>query len=108
MIVKKKHPHYKTAEDRAHYQTPVGGQSQFASLPAHLKESFTIKDQPAKRREVAAVMGIADKGHATHGSNFTASQTLKQIIDNLFETVSSAQSAEVAERLVKRYGYDPR
>jgi hypothetical protein len=56
--------------------------------PGALSERYSIKQQ--------------------HGANFDSPQTLKQIIDNLFATVSGAQAAAVAGKLMARYGYDPR
>jgi hypothetical protein len=92
---------------RRHYHVP-GHLRPLHALPAALRERYSIKQQPDVRAEVAGVMGIADKGHESHGANFDSAQTLKQIIDNLFATVSGAQAAVVAGKVMARYGYDPR
>jgi len=76
-------------------------------LPPELSVSYTIKEQPAKRTEIAGVMGIVDKGHKQHGSNFSSSQTLKNIIDNLFAMVSENQRKVIGGKLKRKYGYDP-
>ena len=60
------------------------------------------------RQQVSAVMQIEDKGHANHGSNFSAYQNLKQIIDNLFSKVFQGNRDTVAQRVITAYGYDPR
>jgi hypothetical protein len=78
------------------------------SLSGELKTSYSINDQPKIRNEVSGVMGIIDKGHPTHGANFSSPQTLKQIIDNLFATLVGTKREEAAEAVKARYGYDPR
>ncbi|HEU4558085.1 MAG TPA: hypothetical protein VFS20_09555 [Longimicrobium sp.] len=110
VMAKKQYPDFRVPADALHYLVPPkgAGPGRFVLIPAELAVRYSIKQQPGMRAAVARVMGIEDKGHKKHGSNFDSPQTLKQIIDNLFETVSSAQAAEVAERLVRRYGYDPR
>lgn len=81
----------------------------FVKLHKDLLESYSYKEWPDKRKEVAAVMGIEDKGHSSHGSNFKGNQTLKQIIDNLFAKVSGDKRKAAAEAVIKAYhGYDPR
>ena len=79
-------------------------------LRPELAVSYDYKEQPAKRREVAEVMGIADKGHSSHGGNDKSSRTLKTIIDNLFEPCKMwppLKQEEVAAKLIERYGYSP-
>src|SRR6185436_20789037 len=62
-----------------------------SSSTPDLGELFSIGQQPAERRSIAANLGIRDAGHAHHGSNFDANQTRRQLINNLFAQVSSAQ-----------------
>lgn len=78
------------------------------TLSGELKTSYSIKEQPDVRKQVSSVMGITDKGHKTHGSNFSSPQTLKQIIDNLFMPITGTQRDVAAEAIIEAYGYDPR
>ena len=58
------------------------------------------------RRDVARVLGIQDKGHAHHGSNFSGTQTLRQIILNLYSNVQGAQELDRVRGLIKtKYGF---
>jgi hypothetical protein len=87
--------------------------TQTSTTPTHtdLTESFSIKEQPDVRAEVAKFLGITDKGHATHGANFTSPQTLKQIIENLYEplkTIGADKNGVVAGKCIKYYKFDPR
>jgi len=80
------------------------------ALRPELAVSYDYKQQPKVRREVAEVMGIADKGHSSHGGNDKSSRTLKTIIDNLFEPCRAwpmVKQEEVAAKLIERYGYSP-
>ncbi len=80
------------------------------SLRPELAVSYDYKAQPTKRKEVAGVMGIADKGHSSHGGNDKSSRTLKAIIDNLFEPCRAwpaVKQEEIAAKLIERYGYSP-
>jgi ribosomal protein L29 len=59
------------------------------------------------RRDVARVLGIQDKGHAHHGSNFSGTQTLKQIILNLYGGVQGpAEIARVKAVIKAKYKFD--
>ena len=58
------------------------------------------------RRDVARVLGIQDKGHAHHGSNFSGQQTLKQIIQNLFAGVQGEkEQGRVRDQIQTQYGF---
>ncbi len=81
--------------------------AQLQRIPDELRVSYSIKDQPGLRREIAANLGIDDKNHSQHGSNFDSPQTVKQIIDNIFATASGDLRRQAAERCLKHYGYDP-
>ena len=60
----------------------------------------------AVRRDVARVLGIQDKGHAHHGSNFSGQQTLKQIIQNLFAGVQGdKEQGRVRDQIHTQYGF---
>jgi hypothetical protein len=77
---------------------------------AGLSVSYDYKDQPAVRAEVAAVLGITDKGHSVHGGNSTASRTLKMIIDNLCAPLKNwppVKQEEASQKLMAKYGYTP-
>lgn len=78
------------------------------SFSGELLTVYGINEQPAVRREVAKLMDIVDKGHKTHGSNFSSPQQLRQIIDNLFTPIMGLKRDQAAEAIIKAYGYDPR
>jgi hypothetical protein len=60
------------------------------------------------RAEVRLYMGIRDTSHSAHGSNFSGTQTLRQIIDNLFEKVNGmSEITRVSSNTVKYYRYNP-
>lgn len=68
----------------------------------------TKQDNKAARSEATTFLGIRDAGHSFHGSNFSGSQTLRQIIDNVFQKVQGeAERERVAANSRKYYGYDP-
>lgn len=59
------------------------------------------------RRDVARVLGIDDKTHSHHGSNFSGTQTLRQIILNVFSTVQGDQQQNTIRVLIRqKYGFD--
>lgn len=61
------------------------------------------------RAEVVQYLGIRDAGHSHHGSNFSGTQTLKQIIKNVFDKVQGGgEQSRVAQNSLKYYHYDPR
>ena len=97
--------------ERLKFRTQINPPRQaIAQLRPELAVSYDYKQQPAKRQEVAEIMGIEDKGHSVHGGNSTASRTLKMIIDNLFEPCKAwpaQKQEEIASRLLERYGYSP-
>ncbi|WP_291296436.1 hypothetical protein [Elioraea sp.] len=78
------------------------------TLNKELLTSYSIKDQPELRKDLSKLMGIPDKGHKTHGKNFTSAQTMKQVIDNLFATTQGTMRDSAAEAVIRALGYDPR
>lgn len=73
----------------------------------NLKQSFSFKEWPDVRADVARVLGIVDKTHSSHGANFKGNLTLKQVIDNVTATVQgNDQKLKVAVLIKKHYpGY---
>jgi hypothetical protein len=53
------------------------------------------------RADVARVLGILDKGHTHHGSNFSGTQSLEQIIRNLVSKVEGPAEIMRVTNLVK-------
>lgn len=68
-----------------------------------LSQSYDYKETPTVRRDVARVLGLTDKGHSSHGSNFKGSQTLRQIIDNLTDTVEGKPEIARLQGLMRRF-----
>jgi hypothetical protein len=52
------------------------------------------------RRDIATFLGITDKGHSAHGSNFAGNQSVKGTIDNLLYPLRNIELA--MKRLVAR------
>lgn len=83
-----------------------------AQLPADWNNvSYSIKEQPEIRSAFASALGILDKGHKTHGSNFTSPQTKKQIMDNLLEPCRNSWPTtkwkEMCQKCIITFGYNP-
>lgn len=57
------------------------------------------------RDEVVELLDIRDTTHSGHGSNFSGSQNLKQVIENLMEKVNDSKHPECAKKLYIEYGY---
>ena len=108
VFLRRKYPHFATEADINHYIEKKAPTRILSRIPSILTSiQYRNGQQPAKRREVAEVMGIRDTSHSTHGSNFSAPQNMKQIIDNLFERVPDSQKASVGQKLKRHYNYDP-
>jgi hypothetical protein len=79
-------------------------------LPTYtnLEDSWNVGAEYSKvRKEVAAVLGINDKGHTQHGSNFSGTQSLRQIILNLVDKVAGKVAVADMRSLIKaRYNLD--
>ena len=74
-----------------------------------LTASITSNNAPAVRKEAAGVMGIADNSHGNHGANFNQTQTVKQIIKDVFSQVKDPnQKNTVAQKVIAAYKFDPR
>ena len=56
------------------------------------------------RKEIAAALGLKDKGHATHGSNFDGNQTTEQLIDNLLKGWLKGKNKTQAKALLDKIG----
>jgi hypothetical protein len=58
------------------------------------------------RRDVVRVLGINDKGHDYHGSNFSGQQTLRQIIANLLDGVKvQEEQARIRGVISQKYHF---
>ena len=79
---------------------------EIGTLPAGWNyDQHNTSTQAKIRKEFATALGIKDKGHTSHGSNFDNKQTKKQIMDNLLAMVSLGDSVRVRGECLKHYGY---
>lgn len=78
------------------------------TAPDALQESVAAGAETAKyRRTMAALLGIKDKNHAPHGSNFNQAQSKWQIIANLMEPVQGDLRTTAEATLNNTYGWYP-
>ena len=69
----------------------------------NLSESFSYKQWPDVRADVSRVLGLKDKGHSSHGSNFKGDQTLRQVINNLLDTVQGEAEIGRIQGLLRQH-----
>lgn len=67
-----------------------------------LNTPFNASASPDVRRDVARVLGIEDKHHNTHGSNFSGTQTLRQIIADVVSKVTGQQEQNRVRGLLRK------
>ncbi len=77
-----------------------------APISDELKEQLKIQDATEKRAELCQLWGIDNKSHKTHGSNFSAPQSLMQLINNIVDPVQGADRERVRQLVIKKYSYD--
>lgn len=77
-----------------------------APLSAELLESKRIQDANELRAELCRRWGITNFSHATHGSNFSAPQTVVQLINNIVERLDGATRERVKQLVIREYRYD--
>lgn len=77
-----------------------------APLSAELLESKRIQDANELRAELCTRWGIANFSHGTHGANFSAPQTVVQLINNIVERLEGATRERVKQAVIRDYQYD--
>lgn len=102
-----KHCGYKPAA-----AAPAAAAPDVQQPPGWNSVEYNIGEQPAIREEFATALGLADKSHKQHGSNFDSPQTKRQIMDNLLEpfgrNLPANQVAALRQKCVSTYGYNPK
>lgn len=77
-------------------------------IPNALQESVAAGAETAKyRNTMATLLGIKDKNHAPHGSNFNQAQSKWQIIANLMQPVQGELLTTAQTTLNNTYGWYP-
>ena len=75
-------------------------------LSQELLVSLNIKEATVRRGQLCQQWGIDNKSHRPHGSNFSGSQTLVQLINNIVEPLVGAQRERVSALIIAEFGYD--
>jgi hypothetical protein len=77
-----------------------------APLSAELQVSLSIKEATPRRAQLCQQWGIDNKSHKPHGSNFSGSQTLVQLINNIVEPLVGAERERVRALIITEFSYD--
>jgi hypothetical protein len=75
-------------------------------LSQALLTSLNIQAATLRRAQLCQQWGIDNKSHKPHGSNFSGSQTLVQLINNIVEPLVGAQRERVSGLIITEFGYD--
>ena len=76
-------------------------------LSAQLQTPLNITQATERRELLCSRWGIINKSHKQHGSNFSGSQTLAQLINNIVEPLQQGTERERVRGLVLRdFDYD--
>jgi hypothetical protein len=77
-------------------------------IPNALQESVAAGTATANyRKEMAKLLGITDKNHAPHGTNFNQAQSKWQIIANLMQPVQGDLLTTARAKLDETYKWYP-
>jgi hypothetical protein len=77
-----------------------------APISDELQKQLKIQSATEKRAELCKAWGIDNKSHKQHGSNFSAPQSLVQLINNIVEPLQGADRERVRRLVVTQYSYD--
>lgn len=75
-------------------------------LSQELQVQLNIQNATDKRAELCQLWGIDNKSHKTHGANFSAPQSLVQLINNIVEPLQGADRERVRQLCITKYQYD--
>lgn len=75
-------------------------------LSAELLTELSVKEAAAMREKLCKDLGINNKSHKSHGSNFSSNQTLVKLIEDITTPVTGGLIVEVRAKIIKAYGYD--
>lgn len=79
---------------------------QVPPLSKELQASLNIKESTELRGRLCKNWAIASHSHATHGSNFSGSQTLVNLIKNIVEPLKGGEYERVRLLVMRDYHYD--
>ena len=77
-----------------------------APISDELMEQLRIQQANERRAELCEAWGITNFSHQTHGSNFSAPQTLLQLINNIVAKLQGATRARVKDLIIQQYQFD--
>jgi hypothetical protein len=94
------------------YTVPAAAAAPVTPAGVDLEAIIDNTDVARTRVRVAASLGITDKTHSNsrkpHGANFSSSQTLRSLINDLTSKVQGAREIERVGGICQRtYGFDP-
>jgi len=77
-----------------------------APLSPQLLVQLKIEDANALRAKLCKDWDIKNFSHKTHGSNFSGSQTVVQLINNIVEKLDGQTREDVKAHVIQDYQYD--
>ncbi len=77
-----------------------------APLSQELQTSLNIQAATTRRAQLCQQWGIDNKSHKPHGSNFSGSQTLAQLIGDIVEALVGPQRERVKALIIEEFSYD--
>lgn len=75
-------------------------------LSDDLLVQLNIQNATQRRADLCRRWGIENKSHKTHGANFSAPQSLVQLINNIVEPLQGADRERVRQLVITDYQYD--
>jgi len=75
-------------------------------LSRELLEQLNIQNATDRRGRLCQEWGIVSHSHRTHGSNFSAPQTLVQLINNIVEPLQGAERQRVRDLVITQFSCD--
>ena len=75
-------------------------------LSTELQEHLRIQEATQRRSELCRAWGIDNLSHGSHGSNFSGTQSLVQLINDIVNPLVGANRARVRLLVIAQYQYD--
>jgi hypothetical protein len=75
-------------------------------ISTELQTQMRIQVAATRRAELCRDWGIVSHSHSAHGSNFSAPQSLVQLINNIVEPLVGAERQRVRDLVIRDFQYD--